>query len=142
MFYPYVFHRERYALSVNPLTAQPIVEACLRIPTYVLLCGGVSRGLARKAFADVLPEPVAKRTVKGLPSAFFQQILRRNMAFVRERLIDGLLVKERILDREKLEAYLVADQPFLTVQPAQILCYLACEAWLSQWQDIMARSDA
>jgi asparagine synthase (glutamine-hydrolysing) len=133
LFYPFVFHSERCATSVNPLTSQPVVELSMRIPTYVLLSGGVTRGLARKAFADLLPAAIRKRTVKGYSFAFWQQLLRKRIEFLRESLMEGALAREGLLDRQKLDSYLVREQPFLTVIPVQVMGYLACEAWLRQW---------
>lgn len=130
--YHNIYHRERIAPSINPLAAQPVVETCLRIPTYVLTTGGVSRGLARRAFQHILPPEIARRTVKGTGWAFYQNIVRRNMRLIREQLLDGILVQNFLLDRKKLEAYLTDDQPFLTVQATQIMDYLACETWLAQ----------
>ncbi|HEV2271375.1 MAG TPA: asparagine synthase-related protein [Steroidobacteraceae bacterium] len=132
-YYHLVYRRERIATSVHPLASQPVVETCLRIPTYVLLADGVSRGLARLAFRDALPPEVARRTVKGLPMAFRQRLVRANISFIRECLLDGLLVHQGLLDRRKLENYLTGDQPFLTVEPHRIMDYVECEAWLSQW---------
>jgi asparagine synthase (glutamine-hydrolysing) len=136
LFYPHVFHSERYADAINPLTSQPIVELCLRIPSYVLLAGGISRGLARRAFSDLLPPEVTKRTVKGLPNTFWEKAIRTNMRFVREALVDGALVAEGFLDRDKTAAYLTANQVFLTVRPTRIMTYLSAEAWLRQWTRI------
>lgn len=142
LFYSFVFHSERYATSVNPLAAQPVVELCLQIPSYILLAGGVSRGLARRAFADRLPPEIQRRTVKGLAVSFWRDLVLHNMGFIRESLLDGLLAREGLLDRPRLAAYLIKDQPFLTVQPIQLLIYLACEAWLRQWADIRQRAVA
>lgn len=130
--YHNIYHRERIAPSVHPLASQPVVETCLRIPTYVLLADGISRGLARRAFRDLLPAEVLRRTVKGSGVRFYQNIVRRNIGSLRERLLDGVLVREGLLDRDKLERYLTADQVFLTVQAEQILDYTACEAWVTQ----------
>lgn len=130
--YPHILHRDRIAPSVTPLAAQPVVELCLRIPTYVLLADGIPRGLARRAFADMLPTEVVKRTTKGATTAFVQDSLRYNMKFIRERLLDGILVKEKLLDRRKLDEFLTEDQPFLVVNSIQLLDYLACEGWLAQ----------
>lgn len=132
-YYHNVFHRERIAPSVHPLASQPVVETCLRIPTYVLLADGVPRGLARRAFEDLLPPEVTKRTVKGVSIGFWQRLLRHHIGFLRERLLDGRLVQQGLLDRRKLEGFLTDDQPFLSVLPQQIMTYIACEAWLSQW---------
>ncbi len=132
LFYPYAFHRDRVAPSVHPLASQPVVETCLRIPTYVLLLDGVSRGLARRAFRNLLPTDVIRRTAKGSPMAFWQRAVRQNVRLVRDLLCSGTLVREHVLDRRKLEAYLADDQPFLTVQADQIIDYLGCEAWVNQ----------
>src|SRR6266478_2231937 len=133
LFYPYVFHRGRFADAINPLTAQPVVELCLQIPTYILLAGGISRGLARRAFSDILPPQVRRRTVKGSAATFWHQVLRHNTRFVRESLMDGQLVKQGMLDRNKAADYLTDNQRFLTVDPGQIMSYLSAEAWLRQW---------
>lgn len=132
-FYHYVYHRERIAKAIHPLASQPVVESCLRIPTYVLLADAVSRGLARRAFRDILPSGIARRSVKGIPNVFYQRLVRKNVAFIKERLLEGLLVKQGLLDGRKVESYLREDQPFVTVPAYHILDYLACEAWLDQW---------
>jgi asparagine synthase (glutamine-hydrolysing) len=132
LYYPFVFYSEKYVTSVNPLTSQPILELCLRIPSYILLKGGISRGLARSAFADILPHEIRRRTVKGVFATLEQQALRNSMDLVRERLIEGMLVREGILDRRRLIEYLGKDQPFLTVSPAHMMFYISAEAWLSK----------
>lgn len=133
LFYNYPFRRHRIAPSVNPLCGQLVVEQSLRTSTYTLLAGGVTRGLARVAFADVLPEEIRKRTVKGMGGPFYQRVIRENIDFIRESLLDGVLIQERILDRTQLDAYLRRDQRFMTVTATQIEDYLATEAWVRQW---------
>lgn len=132
MFYPFVYHREHLAPSIHPLASQPVVETCLRIPTYVLLADGTSRGLARRVFRDLLPIEVVRRKIKGAQIAFWQRVARLNVQFIRESLLDGALVRQGILDRARLNEYLTKEQPFLTVQSYQIMQYLACETWLNQ----------
>jgi asparagine synthase (glutamine-hydrolysing) len=142
LFYHDVFNRESLAESVFPLTSQPVVELCMRIPTYVLLAGGVSRGLARLAFADSLPDEIRRRTVKGYSFNFYQHVLQSHMDFVREMLIDGALVEEGLLDRRKVEQYLVEGQRFLTVSAPLILDYMAAESWLRQWRAVSQKRAA
>lgn len=132
-YYHRVFRRERIAPSVHPLASQPVVETCLRIPTYILLAEGISRGLARRTFRDLLPPEVVARTMKGAALSFWPRLVRLNSKFLRESLLGGLLVSKGLLDRLKLEQFLVEDQSFLSIQPLQILDYLDCEAWLRQW---------
>lgn len=135
-FHDCVFHVQRFADYVDPLNSQPIWEVMMQIPIYTVQCGGISRGLARRAFADVLPPEIRKRQAKGTGSPFYQQLIRRNRVFLRERLLDGLLVNDGYLDRRKLEAYLAADEPFVTVGALNVMCYLAAEVWLQQWASI------
>lgn len=135
-FHDCVFHVQRFADFVDPLNSQPIWEVMMQIPTYTVQCGGISRGLARRAFADVLPTEIRKRQAKGTGSLFYQQLIRRNRGFLRERLLDGLLVNDGYLDRGKIEAYLAADEPFATVGALDFMCYLAAEVWLQQWTTI------
>jgi asparagine synthase (glutamine-hydrolysing) len=131
-YYDYVFHSGRHADDVDPLNSQPVWELMLQLPTYTLLTDGVSRGLARRAFADVLPPEVRKRTVKGVGTPFYQHIVRRNRRRLQDWLLDGSLVRDGYLDRKRLDQYLAADEPFVTVSASHMLSYLAAEIWLQQ----------
>lgn len=131
-YYDFVFHSGRHVEHVDPLNSQPVWELMLQLPTYTILAGGVSRGLARRAFADVLPAEVRRRMAKGIGDPFYQHVVRRNRHRLQEWMLDGLLVREGYLDRNKLEQYLAADEPFVTVRASQMLSYLAAEIWLQQ----------
>ena len=132
-YYDFVFHSGRYADDVDPLNSQPVWELMLQLPTYTILADGISRGLARRAFADMLPPEIRKRQAKGIGTPFYQQVVRRNRSLLQEWLLDGLLVREGYLDRNKLDQYLAADEPFVTVSASRMLSYLAAEIWLQQW---------
>lgn len=126
---------EYYAEKIFIYLTQPIVETCLRIPTWVLTYGGVDRGLARKAFQHDLPADVVKRFSKSTPDEFYDDIYDQSIDFLRECLLDGHLVRKGILRRDKLEAVLNHNSVLFDVVKSQILSYVAMEAWLSQWID-------
>lgn len=138
----YVFRSGSYADDVDPLNSQPVWETVLRIPTYTMLAAGVSRGLARKAFAELLPDEIRRRTVKGTGTPFYQQLVRKNLAYIRDQLLDGWLVREKYLHREKLKLCLGAEEPFLMVSAPQILSYLSAEVWARQCLDSRCRAAA
>ena len=119
---------------VEPLVSQPLIEVCLRIPTYVLINGGKDRAIARRAFASDLPREIVQRHAKGGMEEYAKQILMRNIGFVRDVLFEGELVKRRFLDRSKLEQAL-SDRPHKVGSAmAEIYTYLSIEAWLSVWK--------
>ena len=132
MYYNFVFHCGQYADHIDPLNSQLVWEALLEIPTYTLLLNGVSRGLARYAFADLLPSEIRKRRGKGSGGAFYQGIVERNKSFLREVLMNGHLVTDNYLDRRKLQAYFEAENPHMVVGASQLLSYVAAEVWLQQ----------
>jgi asparagine synthase (glutamine-hydrolysing) len=141
-FYDFAFHSGRHADHVDPLNSQPVWELMLQLPTYTILADGISRGLARRAFADILPPEIRRRTVKGIGAPFYQQVVRRNRRRLQEWLLDGSLVREGYLDRHKLDVYLAADEPFVTVSATQLLSYLAAEIWLQQRSSFAQESPA
>jgi asparagine synthase (glutamine-hydrolysing) len=136
LFYYHRYHRERVAESVSPLASQPVVELSLRIPSYVLLAGGVSRGLARRAFADTLPSDVARRIAKGSGGASLHRYVEGNMAFVRETLANGILARQGILDRRKLNEWLSKGQLYSSMEAMDVAICVAVEAWLQQWSSV------
>jgi asparagine synthase (glutamine-hydrolysing) len=118
---------------VNPLVSQPVVETCLRIPTYIHAAGGLDRAIARSAFAPDLPREIALRTWKGAADGHLQAMLSGNIGFVRELLMDGALVKQNILDRAKLEECLSGRPSRDGTHATEVFGYVCTEAWLRHW---------
>lgn len=119
-----------------PLLSQPLVELCLRIPTYVLIRGGMDRAMARQAFAPELPPQILWRRNKGRIDQHVRNILDANLDLVREVLLNGRLVAQGLLDRRNLELYLSREHSPADFQYAEILqVHLCIEAWLSRWLD-------
>lgn len=119
-----------------PLLSQPVLEWCLRIPTYVLIRSGLDRAMARRAFASALPREIVARRGKGHVDAHTRDTLDRNLDFVRGMLLDGRLVREGILDADALALYLDRGRSPADFQYGEILQeHLCVEAWLSHWLD-------
>jgi asparagine synthase (glutamine-hydrolysing) len=119
---------------VHPLITQPLIELFLRIRTAVLCHRGHDRAVEKSAFADLLPEPILRRRDKGGISTFLIGVLRRNESFVREFLLDGFLVKDRILNREEIERFF--SQPYSVLTPGALDIvdnHVSLEAWYRYW---------
>ena len=137
LFYPIgyydPFEREAAPELVNPLLSQPLIELCLRLPTYQLTAGGRGRALARRAFANVLPRQVARRRSKGGMEAHVTSVLDANRDLVRELLLDGQLCRRGLVDRAQLEERLSAGPTTLPGRVTQLHSLVAIEAWLTRW---------
>ncbi len=128
------FSREGYPERTMPLLSQPLVELCLRIPTYLLIESGRDRALARRAFTGDLPAEIVRRQAKGRADQHVRNILDGNLEFVREFLLDGVLVGRGLLNRAGLELYLTRDRSPADFQYSEILQEHVCtEAWLRTW---------
>lgn len=123
------------AEGVHPLLAQPVVELALRIPTWVLVHGGVDRGLVRLAFQGDLPPAVARRTSKSNPEELYDEVYRRNQPLIRQVLPEGRLVSEHILARKALESMLNDENPLERSTPMSALEFLNWEMWIQRWAD-------
>ncbi len=113
----------------HPLLSQPLMEVCLRIPTYLLLRGGRERGLAREAFADRVPVEILRRRDKGSIVSHAAEMLRQSEPFVRELLLEGVLAGAGVIVREELEPYIVHGQPFREEHLMPLLACIAAELW-------------
>jgi len=127
------------AQRVYPLLSQPLVELCVSIPSYLHFDGGRDRGLARRAFSGDVPEPILERTWKDRVQGFPEDILRANLPYFREVLLDGVLVKERYLDRAAVEVTLSGQVLKGTASVGEILDHVLVEAWLRSWIDRRSR---
>jgi asparagine synthase (glutamine-hydrolysing) len=118
---------------ISPLYAQPAIELFLRIPIHVHAEGGRDRGLARRAFVREVPEPILQRLWKDRAPGFHSELLLRNLDLVRELFLDGVLVREGLLDRAAVEATLAPGPSKTEVLPVEILRHLDLEIWARYW---------
>jgi asparagine synthase (glutamine-hydrolysing) len=129
------FHAGDAPETVNPLLSQPLVELCLRLPSWVLTHGGRGRALARRAFAADLPQEIATRRSKGGMEEHIKAVLLNNIDLARSMLLDGQLVRRGFLDRTRLEAALSGRPTTLPAHIGQLHVYLGMEAWLDRWSE-------
>lgn len=118
---------------VNPLLSQPLVELCLRIPTWVLTHGGRGRGLVRLAFAAQLPPEIARRRTKGGMEGHIQAVLLNHVAFAKALLLDGELARRGLINRTRTEALFSGPPALLASCAGEVHICLAAEAWLRHW---------
>jgi len=116
-----------------PLLAQPVVELCLRIPTWLWFDRGCNRAIARRAFEASLPEEVAWRRSKGSPDAFLVALYESRRRQIRAFLLEGKLAGHGLLDRDALAAHLDDPRPLRGSGHVRILRLVDAEAWSRSW---------
>ena len=133
-------HVEGYDRAALPpviavLLAQPIVETCLRIPTWDWCRGEINRAIAREAFSTALPAPVIARRSKAGPESLTAEVFELGRPVLRDLLLGGALRDNRIIDAAAVEAAL--DDPAIT--RGQLLYRLLelaeAEAWARSWSE-------
>ncbi len=118
---------------VSPLLSQPMVELCLRIPTYIHFDQGIERGLARRAFVREVPAAILQRRWKDRAPGVAERILATHWNFAREFLLDGALVREGLLSRHAVAIAFDTQAVRSQVTAIEILMHLDTEAWLRHW---------
>lgn len=88
-----------------PLASQPVIEACLRAPTWMWFADGRDRSVARAAFSHILPERIYNRRSKGTYANYCGTVYQRNREFMRSYLTEGVLRNQGLLDVEELERF-------------------------------------
>ncbi|MDQ0839216.1 asparagine synthase-related protein [Sphingomonas faeni] len=133
-----VYHSERPSPGptplYHPLLSQPMLEAALSLPAWVLASGPINRGLARRAFAARLPPDVARRGSKGAATTLYGRAAVANLAFLREHLIGGALAGAGLIDAQKLDVTLTTDHLFHGQHNHSLILLASCEAWLRAWR--------
>lgn len=118
---------------LHPLIAQPLVELCLGIPTWLWVRGGHNRAVARAAFRGLLPDAVLDRRSKGRLEGMCMRAYLRHKLDMDELLLGGLLRQVGLLDADALEAYLERDGPPPDVRYFRIFELVTAELWLRSW---------
>lgn len=120
----------------TPLASQPVVEACLRIPSWWWFRQGQNRVVVRDAFRDRLPAAVVDRRTKGTPDSHIAEIFTANRSIIRAMLLDGHLRRARLLDLSLLEHVLDGEDYVQGTAYHRIMHLADVEAWVAgQTQD-------
>jgi asparagine synthase (glutamine-hydrolysing) len=120
--------------AVHPLISQPIVEFALQTPAYMFSRHGIDRALEREAFADALPDAIARRMHKGFINHQLLSDMSADATFLRAFLLDGRVISHTGVDRSQVE-YLLSDEHL--VQGGRLdplMSLIAAEAWATAWR--------
>jgi asparagine synthase (glutamine-hydrolysing) len=116
-----------------PLLAQPLVELCLGIPSWLWFDHGLNRAIARRAFAGELPSAVVRRRSKGTPDAFVAQLFECNRARIREDLLGGALVQLGLVDHGALAPVLAGNGLLAASHLHRVMTLYDAELWSRAW---------
>ncbi|WP_232491731.1 asparagine synthase-related protein [Novosphingobium kaempferiae] len=119
--------------TIAPLLSQPVVEACLRVPSWLWLEDGRNRAIARRAFARDLPIDILARRTKGTPDSFIAEIFETHRPAIRALLGDGLLARHGLIDRNAVLARLDDPRPARHETFHRILKCVDAESWAQAW---------
>jgi len=129
------FPRTTEATWVAPLLSQPIVETCLRIPSWVWCQGGENRAPARRAFELSLPYRIAHRRTKGGANSFVFDVIDAQRNRLRELLLGGTLAEHRLLDLPAIEDALRPGRAILSPYHLRLSYLAEAENWARHWSD-------
>jgi asparagine synthase (glutamine-hydrolysing) len=127
------YARHSVAPSIFPLLSQPVIEACLRIPTWMWIEGGRDRAVVRAAFRDALPREVLERRTKGGMDAYCLRNYEHNRARLVPYLLDGHLAAAGLLALDELEAFLAKPVGRRDDRFYRLLPIIDTESWLRGW---------
>lgn len=125
---------------LHPLMAQPMLELCLRIPSWLWSRGGRDRAVARDAFRDLLPQSVFHRRSKGSLESLFHRSFSRLRDEMVEMLLTGELHGSGLLDAASLEGALQSSDAESNDVQLRISELVALEQWLLYWRSKAASS--
>lgn len=126
--------RSRAGEVVHPLLAQPVVEFCLAVSATDLTLGGRDRGMARAAFSDRLPVQVRDRRSKGDLSEYYGRVVALSLDTLRPLLLDGRLVAQGLVHRERLDVMLTRDHLIWRGDYMALVNLAVIEAWVRHWE--------
>lgn len=121
---------------LNPLIAQPVVEACLRIPTWAWVRGGRNRAVAREAFSSDLPPAILNRRAKSGPTSFSSQLLSKYRSQMREMLLGGVLAEQQVIDVAAVSNALDNVMQQSGPRSLRLLQLADTEAWCRHWSSL------
>ncbi|SFK49904.1 asparagine synthase (glutamine-hydrolysing) [Rhodanobacter glycinis] len=94
-----------------PLLTQPVMEACLRAPSWMWIAGGRNRAVARTAFSDRLPPDVLNRQSKATYMSYLGAMYERNKHQIEDFLLSGRLESQGLLDTRAISSFFSRPLP-------------------------------
>lgn len=125
--------RSAVADIAHPLLAQPIVEFCLGVPVLDLTDGVRGRAMARRVLGRHLPVQVAWRRSKGDLTSYYGLKLARSLQALRPFLLDGVVCREGLVNRQILETWLNEEALMERGGYGDLLQLMSVEAWARRW---------
>jgi len=113
-----------------PLLSQPVMEACLKVPSWMWIAEGRNRAVARDAFADILPPDILHRRSKGTFMNYAGAFYRRNKSRLRDYLLTGHLEAHGLLDCNALRQFFDRDLAARDDRFMRIFDLCAIENWI------------
>jgi asparagine synthase (glutamine-hydrolysing) len=115
--------------AVSPLVSQPLIEHCLRIPSWDWFAEGRNRAAARRAFERDLPHEIAWRRGKGTPDGLIVALVETNRRWIRDHLGGGLLARAGVIDVAAILDDLDDRGPARGTTSGRILQLADAESW-------------
>jgi asparagine synthase (glutamine-hydrolysing) len=115
-----------------PLLSQPVMEACLKVPTWMWITDGQNRAIARRAFSHQLPHGILDRHSKGSYTGHMAGVYTRNKLKIREFLEEGQLSAHDLLDQPALANFFAKDLAARDLSFLRIFDLCAAENWARQ----------
>jgi asparagine synthase (glutamine-hydrolysing) len=127
-------YRRQDSIPVIPsLLAQPVVELCLSIPSWLWCEGGINRAMARRSFGKRLPPAVMQRVSKTGPESFSAELFELSLPVLREQLLGGMLRQAGLIDLQAVEEALARTATRRGQLFHRLLALAEAEAWSRHW---------
>jgi asparagine synthase (glutamine-hydrolysing) len=117
----------------SPLISQPVVEACLRVASWLWFADGQNRFAARRAFTSDLPPKVINRRSKGAPDCFVADLFEANRGKIRDMLLGGVLDQAKLIDTGAIATQLDDEAPVQGHEFLRIMHLADAEGWARNW---------
>jgi asparagine synthase (glutamine-hydrolysing) len=124
------FGYERRWPVVYPLLSQPIIEACLRIPSWLWCANGSNRAVARSAYRRELPALTIARQSKGSFDRFAIEIIERHRRAIEDFICDGAMAGAGIIDKDEVRVAIRAMTSYRDLAWSRVLTITDTEAWV------------
>ena len=89
--------------------------------------------MARRAFAADLPRKIIERQSKGTPDGFSIKYFENNRDAILERLMDGPLAQQGVIDKKAIAAAFQSRGPEMGFRRNRLLLLCDTNAWASSW---------